>query len=363
MRKKLLIVTMTQFGYHVDAYYYCKFLADQYDIHYICWDYGRPRIALEGVRVLYRTRNGSKLRRYLRWLGGAIVESAKGYQHVFIKYFPGCSAIRLARRGRPTICDIRSGAVSTRARKRRLYDCLLRCESRAFHNVTIISESLRDRLRLPVANAHILPLGAEPLATGPKLFERIDLLYVGSLQGRRIDDTIQGLRIFLNDHPAQQSCRYTIVGSGPNDEEQSLRRLVCELGLQEVVQVVGAVPHDRLGSYFQVHNIGVSYIPVTEYFDCQPPTKTFEYLLSGMAVIGTATSENGRVISSKNGVLIPDTPTGFAAGLWELWRKRQLFSSSAIQAGAQAHRWRSIVEGNLLPFLKKIESEVHPDVG
>jgi hypothetical protein len=138
---------------------------------------------------------------------------------------------------------------------------------------------------------------------------------------------------------------------------------VCELGLQEVVQVVGAVPHDRLGSYFQVHNIGVSYIPVTEYFDCQPPTKTFEYLLSGMAVIGTATSENGRVISSKNGVLIPDTPTGFAAGLWELWRKRQLFSSSAIQAGAQAHRWRSIVEGNLLPFLKKIESEVHPDVG
>lgn len=41
---------------------------------------------------------------------------------------------------------------------------------------------------------------------------------------------------------------------------------------------------------------------MTEYYDSQPPTKTFEYALSGLYVLATKTRENEKVITNDNGV-------------------------------------------------------------
>jgi nucleoside-diphosphate-sugar epimerase len=67
--------------------------------------------------------------------------------------------------------------------------------------------------------------------------------------------------------------------------------------------------------YFDIHNIGVSYIPMLKCFDNQPPTKTFEYLLSGMPVIATATNANKDIINDVNGVLINDNSEEVYNGL------------------------------------------------
>jgi len=42
------------------------------------------------------------------------------------------------------------------------------------------------------------------------------------------------------------------------------------------------------------------------YYDCQPATKTFEYILSGMVCIATSTYENKKLINNINGVLCND---------------------------------------------------------
>jgi hypothetical protein len=90
---------------------------------------------------------------------------------------------------------------------------------------------------------------------------------------------------------------------------------------------------------------------MTTYYDTQPPTKTFEYLLSGMAVIATATSENRRIINSTNGVLISDDATGFANGLEKLFKRRHEFSSDEIRKPLMQHTWDNIVNFRLKPYL------------
>lgn len=41
------------------------------------------------------------------------------------------------------------------------------------------------------------------------------------------------------------------------------------------------------------------YVPITDYYEYQPPTKTFEYVLSGLLCLATATSSNKEVITEE----------------------------------------------------------------
>jgi glycosyltransferase involved in cell wall biosynthesis len=209
-------------------------------------------------------------------------------------------------------------------------------------------------LGLPQYKVHILPLGSDILSRTDKQFDSLRLLYVGTLQFRRIEDTIVGFHRFFHDYRDQIQCSYKIIGSGYAGEEDNLRRLVTELGLQSVVQVLGSIPHDELSPYFDASNIGISYIPKTRFYDVQPPTKTFEYLLSGMAVVATSTSENTRVINNRNGVLVEDNAESFASGLKQIYDRREDFCSSSIRNEGRPYLWESIVNENLRPYLEQL---------
>jgi glycosyltransferase involved in cell wall biosynthesis len=147
---------------------------------------------------------------------------------------------------------------------------------------------------------------------------------------------------------------YTIIGSGYNNEEEGLKNLVREEGLEGVVKIVGYIPTNRLAPFFDEANVGVSFIPLTDYYDVQPPTKTFEYLLSGLPVIATHTSENRRLIDDINGILIEDTTEGFYQGLLELYERRYMFNAEEIRTRAQVHTWEQITTQRLIPLLNSI---------
>lgn len=66
--KNLVIISQSQFGYHTDTYYYCKYLKEEYTITYLCWDHSLPKIEMDGVRVVYVNREGNALVRTLRFL-------------------------------------------------------------------------------------------------------------------------------------------------------------------------------------------------------------------------------------------------------------------------------------------------------
>lgn len=330
----IAILCQQQFGSHVDTYYYCKYLSRRHRVTYICWDYGRTRQEIDKVAVQYVSRNHSLIVRNLLYIYAVCTQLRRqDFDICFIKYFRGCSILPLLFPRVAFIFDIRSGSISRRWLSRCIYDNLLLFESRFFKHVTVISASLRRKLGLD-GKARVLPVGSISLSVKEKEFCDLHLLYVGTLSNRNIDRTIPAFARFAQNHSHEIRCTYTIIGAGPGNEEEVLRSLAAELGVADRVHVVGRVPFEDLGRYFDSHNVGVSFVPMTSFYDVQPVTKTFDYLLSGMVVLATATSENKLVIDESNGVLIDDTSAGFFLGLEKIMADRAKYKSAAILANA-----------------------------
>jgi len=352
--KKIIIINQIPFGHHSDTYYYCNYLKDDYDIVYICWDHGLPKIEMNGVRIVYASRKGNILVRSVRFLRQALGQIEDKKAVVFIRYFKGVSlALRLLRPTHRFVLDIRSGSVHKNPIVRKFHDARLKLEARFFRHVTVISQGLAEKLGI-AGKAHILPVGADVISYSNKTFGGLHLLYVGTLFNRNIDVTIHGFKQFYDEFKKQVPLSYTIIGSGPNNEEQALRKLVARYGLEEIVNVTGAIPHTQLKPWFDAAYVGVSYVPLTDYYDCQPATKTFEYLLSGMPVLATNTSENRKVIEQGNGVLVGDTAEDFYSGLKTIFAKRRLFDSAKIRNKAMGFSWENIVQNNLKAYIEKI---------
>lgn len=342
-----------QFGYLTDYYYYCKYLRDEFGVTYIGFKADRPEIRLDGVTLKYIPLKGCLISRFIRLTVRFVREGRKNYDLLLLEYFPGCSLLRLLTAGTRCILDIRTGSVAKSKIKRKAADLFMKFESYFFRHITVISQGLGDKLRLPKRKTHILPLGAESIDTSPKKFDELHLLYVGTLNGRRIEDTIDGFEMFYKEFSDKIQTSYTIIGDGRNDELQMLRNLVREKGLVDVVRLPGFIHRSKLRQYFERCEVGISYVPINEIYDCQPPTKTFEYVFAGMPVIATATSESRRVINRTNGILIRDNPKSFYEALKELCFRREEFHSEKIKRSCLGYSWESIVKRNLIPYLAK----------
>jgi glycosyltransferase involved in cell wall biosynthesis len=113
----------------------------------------------------------------------------------------------------------------------------------------------------------------------------------------------------------------------------------------------GELRNKELDVFFNKSNVGVAYVPITDYYNCQPMTKLFEYLLAGMACIATYTEENMKIVNRNNGVLCYDTPTSFSNAIEELWCNRFLFNSKIIKQDAYSYTWQNIIEKQLIHIL------------
>lgn len=343
-----------QFGYHIDTYEYAKRLRFFFDITFFCWDFGMPKIQLDGIKIIYIKRNNNIIKRNLLFRLKLYQLLAQKFDAVFIKYYLGVIMVHLAKKQARLICDMRTGNVGSSALKRVLLDTINYLELLTFKNKTFISKSLAERFR--INNYHILPLGANPLPCKDKNFNEFNLLYVGTFSSRRIEDTVKGFGIFYQKYKELINCKYEIIGSGTHAELDRINQSIQEFHLEEVVTLQGYILHEELPPYFQKANIGVSYIPITKFFDCQPATKTFEYLQSGMPVLATATKENKAVIQENNGVLIEDSPESFALGLQTIYNNRFSYHSCEIQRNAQQYSWENIVHNNLYPYLSHLSN-------
>ena len=344
LQKKLLIIAQAQFGYHTPNYTYVKYLKEDFEITYICWDFNKKKIYVDGVNVIYVKRNGNFITRSMNFLKTILRISNQKNTVIFITYFKFISTIlKVLERNNPIVLDIRTGSVKKKHFLRLFYDGLMRAESALFKYRTVLSVSLAKKIKL-YPNVYILPLGADIISSTQKTFDEINLLYVGTLWNRNIEETIIGFSKFYHEYKEIIPIRYTIIGCGKYNEVQNLKEIVKKERLSEVVDVLGEIPHNRLKKHFDSHNIGVSYIPMTPYYDCQPAIKLFEYLLSGMPVIATDTFENRVVVNDSNGILINDNSSNFYKGLRELFERRQNFNSDYICNSSRQYSWMNIVD-------------------
>ncbi len=353
-KKKLLIVNRAQFGYHIDTYYYCKYLRGSFDITYLGWDYQKPYIQLENINIIYVSRKYSKVIRYFNFLFKCISESRKNYNLVFINYFPLCILVKYLSSNKKHVVDVRTGYIEENHFKLKLLNSILSWETGLFENITIISSSLASKLRLNKNKLKIIPLGADIISNKNKSFDTMKLIYVGTFHLRNIEKSIFGFARFYKENKLSIKMNYIIIGDGYNEEDKYFEEIIKQAGLEGIVRVVGPVKHENLKHYFDEQNIGVSFIPMTPYFDCQPPTKTFEYMLSGMPVIATSTYENMRLIDNNNGVLIQDNEDSFYNGLNELAYNKKLYDSNAIRKFCKKYTWKNIVNDDLKNYFLKV---------
>ena len=353
-RTNLLILSKSQFGSHIDTYMYCKYLSKKYNVTYLCWDYGKSKVKLNDVKTIYISRNGNIIARNIRYILSSIKYIRENRVELcFIKYFTGCSILKILFLRKNFIFDIRTGSVNSKIISRFIYNLIMRTEACFFKNVTVISQSLAQKLKLS-KKANILPVGSSHISNSKKDFQSLKLIYVGTFNNRNLEKTIYGFYNFIKSNTTSINCKYTLIGDGDHGEKEYLFSLVKYLKLDDKVDIVGRVPFDMLKEYFDSHNIGVSFVPITSFFDVQPVTKTFDYLLSGIPVIATATTENKKVIKEgENGVLINDSIEDFKRGIEHMQCLRHNFSCNNIMKFAQKYHWESIVK-NLENYIQNI---------
>ncbi len=352
IKKKLLIINKEQFGYHIDSYQYCRYLKNEFDITYICFDTKQKKINADGVNIVYIAHKGSFLHKGIKFLKTSRQYIEKNrYDVIFIVYFQTASLLRLMFPSENFIVNICTGAVWYGSIKRKIDNLIIRFECMFFQHVSVISSCLGEKLKTKGGNAHVLPLGADPIATDKKQYNNMNLLYVGNFDNRNLYETIYGLKEFLDQNQIEIDITYDIVGFGYDPEEKKIKDAIDETRLHNIVMLHGIIAHNELKPFFEKCNIGICYVPITDYFNCQPSTKLFEYINSGLVCIATNTDENKAYINSKNGLLCMDNPSAFAKALEELNSKKQEYKTEIIKKTLEKHSWKNIVNNNLKPYL------------
>lgn len=350
LNNKVLFIHPTQFGYHTNAYKYCYYLRDKFDITFVCNDTGQEKITLKGINVIYAPNIEIRSISIIFFILTALFQVSIHKGKIFVFYFKWAAIIKKIFFRKKMILDIRSLAVVGTEKSRKKFDAKLIRTTKIFDCITIISEGLRKKIGVKKNKSIILPLGADHISINKKRYDELKLLYIGTLNNRDIHKTIEGLKIFRDLYP-KKPITYDIIGSGFGSEVEELKSLVNYYGLEESIFIHGNIPHVKLKPYFDNCNIGVSFIPLKDYYQYQPPTKTFEYILSGLFTIATSTKSNKEVIKNINGILIKDSALSFANSLHFCYENRKIMDSSLIRQSLINYRWINIIKTRLIPLL------------
>lgn len=222
-------------------------------------------------------------------------------------------------------------------------------ESKFFNNISVISTGVAKKL--DISNFTLLPLGANVIAKRlreRRILDKINLLYVGTFNGRNIDITIEAVRIIKNKRP-DLTINYKIFGDGVSSEIAKIRNAILSNDLNDVVDLAGFLRHDELENAFVEADIGVAYVPVTEFYNVQPSTKIYEYIRSGIPVIATNTDANCEIMDESFGIVVGETPQDFADGMLRLVEKINAGDIVFSKSITEQYSWENVV--NKLEFL------------
>lgn len=350
--KKLLIIAPYQFGELSDCYYWAKYAVKEgWNVSYLGYRYKERMIkerSCPGVRIIGVRHFASRFIHGTYFLLRIILEILLNrHENVIVCRFPHCEIIPKIFKTRNIILDVRTLSVSKNETEREIADSKLREIIKCFPKCSVISEGVGSKLSGCIS---ILPLGAEPISVKNKSFREMRLFYIGTFNNRDLDVFIEGLAKFQKI--TSINCTFDIIGGGTKEEEKKVVDAVKRLGVENVT-LHGYMTHEEAVPLFEKCNIGVCYVPMTEYYDFQPPTKLYEYLLSGMACIVTRTSSNMEVMDDYIlGVSVYDNVNSVCDGLIKLERNLNNYDSNLIRKATRMYHWHEIVTNSFLPLFR-----------
>jgi glycosyltransferase involved in cell wall biosynthesis len=135
--------------------------------------------------------------------------------------------------------------------------------------------------------------------------DRLVLIFQGGfyLDSRCFDTVATALRDLPQWH-------WVIIGFGSDDSVRRLREIVMECGIEDRTSILPAVPVDELLSYTAGADVGVVAL-TNAHLNCYlgDTNKLFEYLMAGLAVVGSDFPEVRRALL--------DNGTGPAGALFD----------------------------------------------
>ena len=353
-KENLLIICRYQFGYHTDRYKWAEYLRSTHDITFISLA-GRPKIYMDGVTTKYVKSIGPRLLRGIMFFLYTLWNVLLFKGQIIICYYPGCIIYKKLMPWKKMILDLRTLTVTGDKAQRSAGDKKIKECVDLYDYVTAISEGLRDKIGAPKEKTAILPLGADIVSSTDKCFNELNLLYVGTFMNRDLDKTIRGYAKAIKQLPPGINIHYYMIGKGFNGELEEYQELAKKLQIEQYITFPGYVQHEELKSYFEKCNIGVSFVPITEYFEYQPVTKSYECILSGLYTIATATYSNKEIINDENGILIQDTEDDFARAIVEIYNKRNAIDSKEVRETLIKSQWKFIVQDTMVEILKRFK--------
>ncbi len=350
--KRLLILDPVQYGYSASTYYYTENISS-YNITFLTVFSGKKRLKESNCRVRYLPKYNFRILNQINFLIQSILEIRRGYDAILTLWFPLCFLIRLGN-NKNNILDIRTGFVRHSNKKINLFlNKFISFDSHFFNKVIVISKHLANMLGIDSKRLTISSVGSSKKVFKERTNKKVNLLYVGTLQNRNIHETVIGLKLALKKLDNGTDISYTIVGDSFNGNEKAeIKILVDQLGLSKIVRLVGYIPRDKIDVFFYNNNVGVSYVPVVDYYNNQSPTKTYEYLASGMPVIATKNSVNKLIITDSNGILIDSTPESFCDSIIYIYKNLKKYDFKRIYDSSVEYNWENIVKKNIQPLLQ-----------
>lgn len=352
--KKVLIISRQQFGYLVDIYKWCEYISNDYNIDVVTFE-GKEKIALNrpNVKIHYVSHKGSKTLRAIRYILTTLWHILFFKGTIIVEYFTGCAIFKKLLPWKKMILDIRTLSIKKDEKSRNAENNVIKSTCDKYDFVTIISEGTRKEISLDENKSAILPLGADIISTKEKTYDKLHLLYVGTLSGRDIDKTIKGLSIYIRNN-LTTNIHYDIIGDGFAGELNELKALISELKIESYVTLHGYMPHNSITPFLDKCNVGVSFVPITECYEHQPPTKTYEYILSGLYCIATDTYSNRCLINKDNGILIKDNAESFASAISQIAETNNTINSKRVRETLLNSTWKNIVKNKLETVLNRI---------
>lgn len=249
-------------------------------------------------------------------------------------------------------------AVNPSKYKRVFWDLYERLSFTGYKRFLIGTEPMIQAFHLQKKKTYIIRWGMNPISIKSKNFDRIRMLYLGTLTGRDIHKTIYGLKEYLATNPEVEVERYDIIGTGRKEYITLIENAIKETGLSNIIHLHGYLNDIDIIPFFDEANVGVAFSPKTEYYRNNISTKLYEYLLSGIPAIVIDKTENKKIINDQNGILIDDNIHSFARGLHLMAQKFSSYSSEEIMKTVEKESIAYQVKYDIVPTFNNIIDEI-----
>jgi len=238
---------------------------------------------------------------------------------------------------------------------RNLLDYLISINLKFYNHICIAGayKKMCERYRLNISNVAKVDLGMYDYGFFERGFDSLRLLYLGNLTGREIHKTIEGFAKFKKNNP-EIVCSFDIIGKGDIKSTQLIKNIIYDHNLKSEVIMHGYKADKDIPTFLNKCNIGVSYVPMTDFYNDVKVTKTIEYLLTGMPVIATKNTYNLAVVNDDNGVLCSDNSQSFCDALNTLYLKTSYYNPNLIRKNVLHKSLKSSIKNDYVKLIDSI---------